>query len=139
MVLPHGLTDAPYSLRHVAARYRERGWIAIGIRMPAHGTVPAALTDAEWEDWMAAARLSVREAHAWAGADGLLHLVGFLSGGALDGQKPAGLGRFPAEFPEGSVASPSICSRRYRSKVRVLRVSLLRSGMGEWQAAGDVP
>jgi hypothetical protein len=42
VVLLHGLTDAPYSLRHVALRYQAAGWTAIGIRMPGHGTVPAA-------------------------------------------------------------------------------------------------
>ena len=64
VVLLHGLTDAPYSLRHVGAHYRQRGWVAIGIRLPAHGTVPAALTRVTWEDWLAATRLAVREARA---------------------------------------------------------------------------
>jgi hypothetical protein len=50
VVLLHGLTDSPYSLRHVARRYRDAGFVAIAIRLPAHGTVPAALTDVEWED-----------------------------------------------------------------------------------------
>lgn len=45
VVLLHGLTDAPYSLRHIARRYRALGYVAIGLRTPAHGTVPAALTD----------------------------------------------------------------------------------------------
>jgi len=40
VVLLHGLTDSPYSLRHVAQRFRERGFVAIGLRMPGHGTVP---------------------------------------------------------------------------------------------------
>ena len=62
VVLLHGLTDSPYSLRHVARRYRDRGFVAVAIRMPGHGTVPAALTDVEWEDWDAATRLAVREA-----------------------------------------------------------------------------
>jgi alpha-beta hydrolase superfamily lysophospholipase len=83
VVLLHGLTDAPYSLRHIAARYRDRGFVAIGIRLPAHGTVPAALTDVEWEDWAAATRLAVREARRRAGGAAALHLVGFSNGGAL--------------------------------------------------------
>jgi len=58
----HGLTDSPYSLRHIARRYREHGFVSIAIRLPAHGTVPGALTDVEWQDWMAATRLAVREA-----------------------------------------------------------------------------
>ena len=48
VVLLHGLTDAPYSLRHVARRYRDRGFVAVGIRLPGHGTVPAALTGVAW-------------------------------------------------------------------------------------------
>lgn len=83
VVLLHGLTDSPYSLRHVARRYRELGYVAVAIRLPAHGTVPAALTDVEWEDWMAATRLAVREARRRAGPSMPLDIVGFSNGGAL--------------------------------------------------------
>jgi alpha-beta hydrolase superfamily lysophospholipase len=83
VVLLHGLTDSPYSLRHIARRYRDAGFVAIAIRMPAHGTVPAALTDVEWEDWDAATRLSVREARRRVGPDKPLHIVGFSNGGTL--------------------------------------------------------
>jgi alpha-beta hydrolase superfamily lysophospholipase len=83
VVLLHGLTDSPYSLRHIARRYRDEGFVAVAIRMPAHGTVPAALTDVEWEDWDAATRLAVREARRRAGPSKPLHIVGFSNGGAL--------------------------------------------------------
>lgn len=83
VVLLHGLTDSPYSLRHVGRLYRDRGFVVVAIRLPAHGTVPAALTDVEWEDWDAATRLAVREARRRAGADRPLHIVGFSNGGAL--------------------------------------------------------
>ena len=83
VVLLHGLTDSPYSLRHIARRYRDEGFVAVAIRMPAHGTVPAALTDVEWEDWDAATRLAVREAVRRAGPGKPLHIVGFSNGGAL--------------------------------------------------------
>ena len=82
VVLLHGLTDGPYSLRHVARYYRSRGFVALGIRLPGHGTVPAGLTDAVWEDWMAATRLAVREARRRVPA-GPLHVAGFSNGGAL--------------------------------------------------------
>lgn len=82
-VLLHGLTDAPYSQRHLAELYRERGFVAVVPRLPAHGTVPGALTDIEWEDWAAATRLAVREAMRRAGPAAPLHLVGFSNGGAL--------------------------------------------------------
>jgi alpha-beta hydrolase superfamily lysophospholipase len=83
VVLLHGLTDSPYSLRHVARRYAERGFLAIGLRIPGHGTVPAGLADIRWEDWMAATRLAVREARRRVPAPAPLHLVGFSNGGAL--------------------------------------------------------
>lgn len=83
VVLLHGLTDSPYSLRHVGRRYRDKGFLVVAIRLPAHGTVPAALTDVEWEDWDAATRLAVREARRRVGADRPLHIVGFSNGGAL--------------------------------------------------------
>ena len=83
VVLLHGLTDSPYSLRHIAASYRDRGFVAVGIRLPAHGTVPGALTAVHWEEWLAATRLAVRHARGLAGADKPLHIVGYSNGGAL--------------------------------------------------------
>ena len=83
VVLLHGLTDSPYSLRHIAKFYRDRGFVAIGIRLTGHGTVPAGLTDVRWEDWMAATRLAIREARRRVPAPAPLHLVGFSNGGAL--------------------------------------------------------
>lgn len=82
VVLLHGLTDSPYSQRHIARFYRDRGFVAIVPRLPGHGTVPAALTSVEWEDWLAATRLAVREARQRV-PSGPLHLVGFSNGGAL--------------------------------------------------------
>jgi alpha-beta hydrolase superfamily lysophospholipase len=83
VVLLHGLTDSPYSQRHVAQSYRDHGFIAVVIRVPGHGTVPAGLTDVEWEDWSAATRLAVREARRRIAPSAPLHLVGFSNGGAL--------------------------------------------------------
>lgn len=83
VVLLHGLTDSPYSLRHVAQRYRQHGYVAIGLRLPAHGTVPGALTAVSWHEWMAATGLAVREARRRAGEDMPLHIVGYSNGAAL--------------------------------------------------------
>jgi alpha-beta hydrolase superfamily lysophospholipase len=83
VVLLHGLTDSPYSLRHVGRRYAERGFVVVGIRLPGHGTVPAGLTNVDWQDWMAATRLAVREARRAAGTAVPLHVVGYSNGGAL--------------------------------------------------------
>jgi alpha-beta hydrolase superfamily lysophospholipase len=83
VVLLHGLTDSPYSARHIAQRYRAAGYVAVAIRLPAHGAVPGGLTDVEWEDWRAATRLAVREAKRRTGLSPPLHLVGYSNGGAL--------------------------------------------------------
>ncbi len=83
VVLLHGLTDSPFSLRHVARQYRDLGYVAIGLRTPGHGTVPGALTTSTWRDWLAATRLAVREARHKVPAGAPLHLVGYSAGGAL--------------------------------------------------------
>lgn len=82
VVLLHGLTDSPYSGRHIAKAYAEAGFVALGIRLPGHGTVPGGLTKADWESWSAATRLAVREASKRAG-EKPLHIVGYSNGGAL--------------------------------------------------------
>jgi len=83
VVLLHGLTDSPYSLRHIARRYRDDGFVAVAARMPGHGTVPSGLSTIEWEQWTAATRLAVREARRLAGPSVPLHVIGFSNGGAL--------------------------------------------------------
>lgn len=82
-VLLHGLTDSPYSLRHVAAAYRERGCLAVVVRLPGHGTTPAALARVGWHDWAAATRLAIREARRCCGSAVPLHLVGYSNGATL--------------------------------------------------------
>lgn len=99
VVLLHGLTDSPYSLRHIAGLYRDRGFVVVAIRLPGHGTVPSGLTHVDWEDWSEATRLAVREARRRVAAPLPLHIVGFSNGGALamkyalDGLDDANLAR----------------------------------------------
>jgi alpha-beta hydrolase superfamily lysophospholipase len=83
VVFLHGLTDSPYSLRHVARLYQSHGFVSVAIRLPGHGTVPAGLTNVEWEDWVAATHLAVREARRRIGPTLPLHIIGFSNGGAL--------------------------------------------------------
>ncbi len=83
VLLVHGLTDAPYSVRALAELYRDHGFYALALRMPGHGTVPGALTKTRWEDWMAAVRVGARHVRAKAGAGAPFHVVGYSNGGAL--------------------------------------------------------
>lgn len=82
VVLLHGLTDSPYSVRHLARHLSEQGLVSVAPRLPGHGTVPAGLTDAHWEQWLAVTRLAVREARRQV-PHGPLYLLGYSNGGAL--------------------------------------------------------
>ncbi len=83
VVMLHGLTDSPYSLRHLSRLYRDRGYVVVAPRLPGHGTVPSGLTNVHWEDWLAATRLAALEAHRRTGPGKPLHMIGFSNGGAL--------------------------------------------------------
>jgi len=83
VLLVHGLTDAPYSMRRLAEIYRDLGYYALALRMPGHGTVPGALTESTWRDWAAAVRVGARHVKARAGKGAPFHVVGYSNGGAL--------------------------------------------------------
>ncbi|SQC42641.1 membrane protein [Klebsiella pneumoniae] len=40
VVLLHGLTDSPYSVRYLAQLWQQRGYVAVVPRLPGHGTAP---------------------------------------------------------------------------------------------------
>lgn len=81
-VMLHGLTDAPYSMRHLAALYAEAGFVVLAPRMPGHGITPGGLARAGVADWRAATRMAMRAARQRAG-QGPVHLIGYSNGGAL--------------------------------------------------------
>ena len=82
-LLVHGLTDSPYSMRAVGETLKARGYYGVAMRMPGHGTVPAGLVTAVWEDWLAAVRVGVRHVRERIGPDKPILLVGYSNGGAL--------------------------------------------------------
>ena len=83
VVLLHGLTDSPYTMRSLAELYRQQGFTAIAPRIPGHGTVPAALTREGRKEWNAVVEMSMAEARRRAGGRLPVHLVGYSNGGAL--------------------------------------------------------
>jgi alpha-beta hydrolase superfamily lysophospholipase len=121
VVLLHGLTDSPYSQRHLARLYRDHGFVAIAIRLPGHGTVPAGLTGIDWEDWLAATRLAMREARRRVGAERPLHLVGYSNGGALavkyalDSLEDQALPRVEQTIPTGTQTRITLSEIQYDS------------------------
>lgn len=82
VLLLHGLSDSPYSMRNLAERLHDSGAYVLGLRIPGHGTAPAALTDTSWQDMAAAVTLAMRHVQQQAG-DGPLYIVGYSNGGAL--------------------------------------------------------
>jgi alpha-beta hydrolase superfamily lysophospholipase len=83
VLLIHGLSDSPYSIRALAERLNAKGFHVLGLRLPGHGTAPSALTDVRWEDWAAAVRLAARHLSREIGAGKPLHMVGYSTGAAL--------------------------------------------------------
>ncbi len=82
VLLLHGMSDSPYSLRALGESLHQRGAHVIGLRLPGHGTAPSGLVSFEWEDMDAAVRLAMRHLEAEVG-DRPLFLVGYSNGGAL--------------------------------------------------------
>ena len=82
VVLLHGLSDSPYSLRALGQSMHRRGAMVLGLRIPGHGTAPSSLVETRWQDMAAAVRLAVRHVREVVG-DKPVYLVGYSNGGAL--------------------------------------------------------
>ena len=82
-LLMHGLTDSPYSLRRIGEILQAKGFYVLGLRLPGHGTVPQALTEVHWKDWVAASRISARHVRNRVGEDRPFVVAGYSNGGAL--------------------------------------------------------
>jgi len=82
VLLLHGLTDSPYSLRKLGESLNEAGYWVVGLRLPGHGTAPSALKYAHWEDMAAATRLAMRYLAEVVGQKPI-HIAGYSNGAAL--------------------------------------------------------
>ena len=83
VLLMHGLSDSPYSMRALGERLNARGFHVVGLRLPGHGTHPGGLLDVTWQDFAAAARLAARDLSQRIGAGKPLHMVGYSTGAAV--------------------------------------------------------
>jgi alpha-beta hydrolase superfamily lysophospholipase len=131
VLLLHGLTDSPYSLRSVGLLLAVRGFHVVGLRLPGHGTAPAGLLGYENEDMQAAVRLAARDLRATQG-DVPLWLIGYSNGGALavdyalDALDDSSLAR-----PAGLVLiSPAL------GVTRLAAIGRIRTGLSELQGFG---
>jgi alpha-beta hydrolase superfamily lysophospholipase len=82
VLLLHGMSDSPYSMRALGQSLHAAGATVIGLRIPGHGTIPSGLVRTTWEDMAAAVRLTVRHLRETIG-EKPLYLVGYSNGGAL--------------------------------------------------------
>ena len=82
VLLLHGMSDSPYSLRSIGQLLHAHGAYVIGMRVPGHGQAPSGLLDIQWEDMAAAVRLAMRELQEKS-VSVPLYIVGYSNGGAL--------------------------------------------------------
>ena len=82
VLLLHGMSDSPYSLRSLGAELHKAGFWVVGLRLPGHGTAPSGLVSTRWQDMAAAAKLALHHVKAKIG-DAPLYILGYSTGGAL--------------------------------------------------------
>jgi alpha-beta hydrolase superfamily lysophospholipase len=83
VLLVHGLTDSPYSMRSLARTFFDEGYYVLVLRLPGHGTIPSALCDVSWKDWYGSVVLAAKHAAAVAGPGNPFLAGGYSTGAAL--------------------------------------------------------
>jgi alpha-beta hydrolase superfamily lysophospholipase len=83
VLLLHGMTDSPYSLRHFARLFHEQGLYVLNLRMPGHGTTPGELARISWQDWDAAVKLGAAAVNARLAPGQPFYILGYSNGGSL--------------------------------------------------------
>lgn len=82
VLLLHGMSDSPYSLRALGQTLNQRNYWVIGPRLPGHGTAPSGLTRIKWEDMAAVVRLSIKHLVSRVGQKPI-HIIGYSTGAPL--------------------------------------------------------
>lgn len=82
VLLLHGMSDAPYSLRALGETLQREGYRVVGLRLPGHGTAPSGLRRASARDMAAAVRLGMAHLASTLG-EMPIHMVGYSAGAAL--------------------------------------------------------
>jgi alpha-beta hydrolase superfamily lysophospholipase len=82
VLLLHGMSDSPYSLRRLGETLQQLGYVVIGLRLPGHGTAPSGLLRLRWQDMAASVELAVARLGREIGA-APLHMVGYSNGAPL--------------------------------------------------------
>lgn len=80
VLLTHGLSDSPYTMRYLAAFFRQRGFRVMAILLPGHGTQPGDLLDVTWQEW---AKTVAYGAYQLAEEVDEVYLAGYSTGATL--------------------------------------------------------
>lgn len=80
VLLTHGLTSSPYTMRHLAAFFQQNGFRVMVILLPGHGTQPGDLLEVTWQEW---AKTVAYGAYKLAEEVDEVYLAGHSIGGAL--------------------------------------------------------
>ena len=83
VLLLHGMTDSPYTLRHLAAMFHAKGFYVLNLRLPGHGTIPAELDRVQWQDWQAAVKLGAKHVAEQLQPEQPFYVLGYSNGGSL--------------------------------------------------------
>jgi alpha-beta hydrolase superfamily lysophospholipase len=82
VLLLHGMSDSPYSLRGLGQSLHARGYQVLGLRLPGHGTAPSGLLNVHWRDMAAAVELAMEHLAEKVG-DKSIHIIGYSTGAPL--------------------------------------------------------
>lgn len=82
ILLLHGLTDSPYTLHDLGQKLHKQGYWVLGLRLPGHGTVPAAMKSVRWRDMAAAVELAMEHLDTKVGSRPV-HVIGYSNGATL--------------------------------------------------------
>ena len=82
VLLLHGMSDSPYSLRALGEALNGQSYRVLGLRLPGHGTAPSGLRRVTWQDMAAAVRLAM--VHLASGLESRpIHIIGYSTGASL--------------------------------------------------------
>ena len=82
VLLLHGLSDSPYSIRALAKELYQQGYYVLGLRMPGNGTAPSGLVHASWQDMAAAVKLAAVHVSRQIEAQQSMVILGYSMGAA---------------------------------------------------------
>lgn len=83
IVMLHGASDSPYSVRSLAKRFHTAGLRVVAPRLPGNGTFPGELKTVRTADWIAVTRIAARHAARDLTSDEPLYFLGYSTGAAL--------------------------------------------------------